>query len=133
MYSIYQTPQRALLAISPLSLRRWVRYDERKLRGWNSLGCDRTYRSRASCSTLHPDRGFCTGQPLHLKYSAQTRADLKSFYSQHAAAFLLTLLPNVLDITLPESWKRQPTTIKLIDTIICTANQSKLTSSISNV
>ena len=45
-------------------------------------------------------------------------------YSQHAAAFLLTLLPNVERLTLPWCWKPLDATNKLIDAIVHKAKQS---------
>ncbi|KAL9124068.1 MAG: hypothetical protein Q9217_006568, partial [Psora testacea] len=45
-------------------------------------------------------------------------------YSQYAAAFLLTLLPNVERIALPKKWKSVSPTDKLIDAVIHKARQS---------
>ena len=45
-------------------------------------------------------------------------------YSQHAAAFLLTLQPNVKTLTLPRRWKPLETTDRLIDATVCNARQS---------
>ncbi len=45
-------------------------------------------------------------------------------YSQHAAAFLLTLLPNVKMLRLPKYWKPLEATDKLIDTLVRRAKQS---------
>ena len=47
-----------------------------------------------------------------------------SYYSQLAAAFLLTLLPNVESFTLPSKWKPLEATDKLIDTVVRKARQS---------
>ncbi len=47
-------------------------------------------------------------------------------YSQHAAAFLMTLLPNVEKLALPRRWKPLGATNKLIDVIVRMANQSHL-------
>lgn len=47
-------------------------------------------------------------------------------YSQHAAAFLMTLLPNVEQLALPRRWKPLEATDKLIDVIVQMANQSHL-------
>ncbi|PQE08994.1 f-box domain protein [Rutstroemia sp. NJR-2017a WRK4] len=44
-------------------------------------------------------------------------------YSQSAAAFLLTLLPNVKKLTLPSYWKADVTTSKLLYTIVVEATQ----------
>ncbi len=47
-------------------------------------------------------------------------------YSQHAAAFLLTLLPNIKTLVLPRRWKALDATDKLIDTLIRKARQPHL-------
>lgn len=47
-------------------------------------------------------------------------------YSQHAAAFLLTLLPNVKMLKLPKYWKPVDATDKLIDVVIHRARQAHL-------
>ncbi|KAI3327060.1 F-box domain protein [Xylariaceae sp. AK1471] len=47
-------------------------------------------------------------------------------YSQHAAAFVLTLLPNVKNLRLPRLWKPTEKTEKLLDAIVRGTNQSKL-------
>ncbi len=61
------------------------------------------------------------------EYYAQIEEDLKApRYSQHAAAFLLTLLPNVERLTLPELWKANDATDKLIKAVILRAKQSHL-------
>ncbi|EAW13606.1 F-box domain protein [Aspergillus clavatus NRRL 1] len=49
-----------------------------------------------------------------------------SIYSQHAAAFLLTLLPNVKRLKLPASWQPVARTDKLVETIIRRARQAHL-------
>lgn len=45
-------------------------------------------------------------------------------YSQHAAAFLLTLLPNVDRLILPQFWKPLDATDRLIDAVVRKAKQS---------
>ena len=54
------------------------------------------------------------------EYYALIEEDLKQDrrYSQHAAAFLLTLLPNVKTLTLPRLWKPLDNTEKLLDVIV---------------
>ena len=53
------------------------------------------------------------------EYYAKIEEDLEvSRYSQYAAAFLLTLLPNVETLTLPKCWKPLEATDKLIDVVI---------------
>lgn len=46
-------------------------------------------------------------------------------YSQHASAFLLTLLPNANTLSLPRKWKPLSTTDKLVNTILSNARQSQ--------
>lgn len=45
-------------------------------------------------------------------------------YSQHAAAFLLTLLPNVETLRLPKQWRPVDATNKLVDVVLRKAKQS---------
>lgn len=53
------------------------------------------------------------------EYYDKIEEDLEaSRYSQHAAAFLMTLLPNAKILKLPMLWKPNNTTDKLIDTIV---------------
>ena len=59
------------------------------------------------------------------KFYDEVEKDLESIrYSQYAAAFLLTLLPNVKTIILPQQWVPSPATGKLIDVIAHEGNQS---------
>ncbi|KAF2093596.1 hypothetical protein NA57DRAFT_81098 [Rhizodiscina lignyota] len=63
------------------------------------------------------------------EYAAKIERELKDFrtarhYSQYAAAFLLTLLPNVETLTLPQRWKPVDATDKLINVIVHNAKQS---------
>ena len=59
------------------------------------------------------------------KYYAQIEEELKArHYSQYAAAFLLTLLPNVEKLRLPILWKPVDATDKLIDAVIRKAKQT---------
>ena len=60
-------------------------------------------------------------------YYAEIIKDLQAArYSQHAAAFLLTLLPNVENPCLPKRWKPNDATDKLIDAVVRKAKQSHL-------
>ncbi len=53
------------------------------------------------------------------EYHAKIEEDLEpSRYSQYAAAFLLTLLPNVETLTLPKCWKPLEATDKLINVVV---------------
>jgi hypothetical protein len=62
------------------------------------------------------------------EYYAAIQDDLKdgisAYYSQHAAAFLLTLLPNVKSLALPKLWKPLDKTEKLLDVIVRETKQS---------
>jgi len=59
------------------------------------------------------------------EYYNEIEEDLQaSRYSQRAAAFLLTLLPNVETVSLPHRWKPVSTTDKLIDAVVRKAKQS---------
>ncbi|KAL9127513.1 MAG: hypothetical protein Q9217_003623 [Psora testacea] len=59
------------------------------------------------------------------EYYAEIVEDLKAVrYSQHAAAFLLTLLPNIETLKLPRRWKPLSATDKLIDAVVRKAKQS---------
>lgn len=60
-------------------------------------------------------------------YYASIEKDLRTGrYSQHAAAFLLTLLPNVENLCLPNQWKSNDATDKLINAVVRQAKQSQL-------
>jgi hypothetical protein len=72
------------------------------------------------------------------RYLAQAGIDWREFYarmieqvgtryanySQHAAAFLLTLLPNVKTLMLPHKWQSQGETDKLVEAIVSEARQT---------
>lgn len=47
-------------------------------------------------------------------------------YSQHAATFLLTLLPNIETLRLPRPWRSIGATEKLVDAIVCKAKEPHL-------
>lgn len=49
----------------------------------------------------------------------------ESRYSQHGAAFLLTLLPNIEKLIIPRSWKPNDATDKLLDAVVNKAKLSK--------
>lgn len=59
------------------------------------------------------------------EYYTEIKKDLQAaHYSQHAAAFLLTLLPNVETLALPLRWKPLSVTDKLIDVFSRKAKES---------
>lgn len=62
-----------------------------------------------------------------LEYYVEVEKDLQAArYSQHATAFLLTLLPNVKNLSLPKRWKPCLATDKLIGAVVCKAKQPHL-------
>jgi len=59
------------------------------------------------------------------EYYTMFEADVReSRYSQHGAAFLLTLLPNIEKLIIPRSWKPNDATDKLLDAVVDKAKQS---------
>lgn len=61
------------------------------------------------------------------EFYAKIEEDLQAIrYSQHAAAFLMTLLPNVQTLVLPRRWKPLDATDKLIDAVVREAHQPHL-------
>lgn len=58
------------------------------------------------------------------KIEEELNIDRISRYSQHDAAFLLTLLPNVDRLILPQFWESLGATDKLIDAVVRKAKQS---------
>ncbi|KAL9007488.1 MAG: hypothetical protein Q9180_009641, partial [Flavoplaca navasiana] len=58
------------------------------------------------------------------EYYAQIEEDLQARrYSQYAAAFLMTLLPNLETLILPKKWKPDDATNKLVDIVVTRANE----------
>ncbi|RDL32655.1 Uncharacterized protein BP5553_09111 [Venustampulla echinocandica] len=77
--------------------------------------------------TLFADSPYLRQAGLDWKeYYASIKEDLKPrpHYSQHAAAFILTLLPNAKTLKLPRLWKPLDKTEKLLDIIIHKTKQS---------
>ena len=61
------------------------------------------------------------------EYYTEIEEDLQAArYSQYAATFLLTLLPNIENLSLPKRWKPLGATDKLIDAVVRKAKQSHL-------
>lgn len=59
------------------------------------------------------------------EYYATFEADVRERrYSQHGAAFLLTLLPNIEKLIIPRSWKPNDATDKLLDAVVDKTKQS---------
>ena len=88
-------------------------------------------KSLKDCLGSDPLRRIFADSP-HLKeagldwqtYYASIGEDLRTVdYSQHAAAFLLTLLPNVENLCLPKKWKLNDATDKLINVVVRQAKQ----------
>jgi hypothetical protein len=66
------------------------------------------------------------------EYYATFEAEVRERrYSQHGAAFLLTLLPNIEKITIPAHWKPNDATEKLLDVIVDRAKAKQSTSSLA--
>lgn len=61
------------------------------------------------------------------EYYAEIEEDLKAArYSQHAAAFLLTLLPNVETLALPRQWNSLEATDKLVEAVVLEAKRTNV-------
>ena len=119
------------IAVEPI-VARYIRYANFEMDSYFSRG-----RPRYLLADVH-----CGGAVLRLladsPYLKQAGLDWQEFYakidedlhacrySQHAASFLMTLLPNAETLALPKRWKPLDTTDKLIDTIVRKANQSRL-------
>ncbi|KAI2626604.1 F-box domain protein [Hypoxylon sp. NC1633] len=64
------------------------------------------------------------------EYYSRIRKDLQegTYYSQHAAAFLLTLLPNTRTLVLPNAWKPLRATEVLLEVLVRNAKRPKYSS-----
>ncbi|KAL8830824.1 MAG: hypothetical protein Q9191_001222 [Dirinaria sp. TL-2023a] len=119
------------IAVEPI-VARYVRYADFKVDSFFTR-----HRPRECCPDVH-----CGGAVVKLfadspyleqagldwqEYYAKIEEDLQGArYSQHAAAFLLTLLPNLKTLNLPQRWKPLSSTDKLVDTVVRKARQSQL-------
>jgi hypothetical protein len=100
-------------------------------------------RQRPKSVPSIPDGGAVVELFANSTYLKQANLDWKEYYtmfeadvierrySQHGAAFLLTLLPNIEKLIIPRSWKPNDATDKLLDAIVDKAKQS--TSSLASV
>ena len=117
------------IAVEPV-VARYVRDADFKVD--NTHGRPREFVTDAHCrrdvARLFADSPYLEQAGLDWKeYYDEIEEDLKvARYSQHAAAFLLTLLPNVEMLTLPKLWKPLDATEKLIDAVVRKAKQSYL-------
>ncbi|KAI0975909.1 F-box domain protein [Xylaria arbuscula] len=90
-------------------------------------------------ATLFADSSYLARAGLDWKeYYALIEEELRQrpCYSQHAAAFVLTLLPNVKQLTLPKAWKPSEKTDRLLEAIVHEAkpsNSSCTTPSLADV
>ena len=117
------------IAVEPI-VARYVRTADFKVDNFFTSGRPREFNPDVHCGDAVPR--LLAGSPYLAqagldwqKYYNEIEEDLQaSRYSQHAAAFLLTLLPNVETLSLPHRWKPVFTTDKLIDAVVRKAKQS---------
>ena len=117
------------IAVEPI-VARYIRYADLKVDSFFSHR-----RPREDCPAIHCGDAvvklFAESPYLEQagldwqKYYTEIEEDLQAArYSQNAAAFLLTLLPNVKTLTLPQKWKPISATDKLADAVVRKAKQS---------
>lgn len=117
------------IAIEPI-VARYVRHADLKVDSFFMRGRPREFNPDVHCGDavvrLLADSPYLDQAGLDWQeYYAEIDKDLHAArYSQHAAAFLLTLLPNVETLTLPYGWKPLSTTDRLIDAVVRKAKQS---------
>ncbi|MCJ1364407.1 hypothetical protein MMC16_003517 [Acarospora aff. strigata] len=121
----------ARIAVEPI-VARYIRTADFKLDNYFTSGRPRDFNPDVHfhCGDVVPR--LLAGSPYLVQagldsqeYYNEIEEDLQaSRYSQHAAAFLLTLLPNVETLDLPHHWKPVSTTDKLIDAVVRKARQS---------
>ena len=117
------------IAVEPI-VARYVRYADFRVDGFFIRGRPREFNPDVHCGgavvKLLADSPYLEQAGLDWQeYYNEIEEDLQAArYSQHAAAFLLTLLPNVETLTLPFRWKPLSATDKLIDAIVRKAKQS---------
>ena len=128
------------IAVEPV-VARYIRIADFKADNYFTSGRPREFNPDVHCRPIEfdpdvhcPDEvpGLLARSPYLVQagldwqeYYNEIEEDLQaSRYSQHAAAFLLTLLPNVESLSLPHRWKPVPTTDKLIDAVVRNAKQS---------
>ena len=119
------------IAVEPI-VARYIRTADFKVDNFFISGRPREFNPDVHCGDAVPR--LLAGSPYLVQagldwqeYYNEIEEDLQaSRYSQHAAAFLLTLLPNVEELTLPQLWKPLDATDKLIDVVVRKAKQSHL-------
>ena len=117
------------IAVEPI-VARYVRIADFKVDNFFTSGRPRAFNPDVHCGDAVPrllaGSSYLVQAGLDWQeYYNEIEEDLQgSRYSQHAAAFLLTLLPNVETLSLPHRWKPISTTDKLIDAIVRKAKQS---------
>ncbi|KAI4150264.1 MAG: hypothetical protein L6R39_002316 [Caloplaca ligustica] len=123
------------IAVEPV-VARYIRYADFAKDSFFTRGRPRYLLADVRCGTggavlsLFADSPYLKKAGLDWQeFYAKIEEDLEAVrYSPHAAAFLMTLLPNVETLTLPQLWCKKPpnTTDKLIDAIVRNANRSRL-------
>ena len=117
------------IAVEPV-VARYVRHADFKVDSFFTRARAREFVTPCSgaVATLLADSPYLKQAGLDWKeYYAEIEEDLEArSYSQHAAAFLLTLLPNVETLKLPKPWKPLDATDKLIDAVVRKAKESHL-------
>ncbi len=117
------------IAVEPI-VARYIRIADFKVDNYFTSRRPRDFNPDVHCGDAVPR--LLAGSPYLVQagldwqeYYNKIEEDLQaSRYSQHAAAFLLTLLPNVEELSLPHNWKPVSTTDKLIDAVVRNAKQS---------
>ena len=111
------------IAVEPL-VARYIRYADFKVDHFFTHGRPREFNPDVHCgdavTRLLADSSYLKQAGLDWQeYYAEIEEDLQaSRYSQYAAAFLLTLLPNVETLILPQRWKPLSAPDKLVDAIV---------------
>lgn len=116
------------IAVEPI-VARYVRTADFKVDNFFTSGRPREFNPDVHCRDVVPR---LLARSPHLvqagldwqEYYDKIEEDLQaSRYSQHAATFVLTLLPNVGRLSLPHRWKPVSTTDKLINVVVREAKQ----------
>lgn len=117
------------IAVEPI-VARYIRHADFKVDSFFNRGRPREFNPDVHCGDavvrLFADSPYFEQAGLDWQeYYNEIEEDLQAArYSQHAAAFLLTLLPNVETLALPNKWKPLTATNKLIDAVVRKAKQS---------
>ncbi len=119
------------IAVEPV-VARYIRYADFEMDSFFCRGRPREWLADAHCGgavlrlladSPHLKQAGLDWQDFYAKIEEDLHAHR---YSQHAAVFLMTLLPNIETLALPKRWKPLDATDKLIDAIVRMANQSQI-------